>query len=45
MGDFEYEKSYNKKKEWLREAHKKIKSSKKMQELYHKVMGTEEEAA
>ncbi len=42
MGDPEYEKEYLEKKKRLREMHKRLKNSREIQEIYHKLMGYEE---
>lgn len=42
MGDPEYEKEYLERKKRLREIHRKLKDSKEIQEIYHKLMGCEE---
>ncbi|MFW6225808.1 MAG: hypothetical protein ACOC3V_02465 [bacterium] len=41
MGDVDYEKSYFEKKKKLRVLHQKLKDTKKTQEIYHKIMGSE----
>lgn len=40
MGDSDYEKNYKEKKKKLRELHKKLKDTKGIQEIYHKIMGS-----
>lgn len=42
MGDVEYEKEYNSRKKRLRDMHVKLKNSKEIQEIYHKIMGSAE---
>lgn len=43
MGDPEYEKLYLQRKKNLRNIHSKLKNSKEVQEIYHKLMGSDEE--
>lgn len=43
MGDPEYEKEYIKRKKKLRDMHVKLKNSKEIQEIYHKIMGSTED--
>ncbi len=44
MGDHKYEEEYLERKKKLKEFHKKIKNSRKVQEIYHKLLyGLEEE--
>lgn len=38
MADKNYEKEYLERKKRLREMHKKLKNSKEIQEVYHKIM-------
>lgn len=38
MGDKAYEEEYLERKRRLREMHKKLKNSKEVQEVYHKIM-------
>ena len=40
MVEKDYEKKYLEKKKKLKEFHKNLKNSKEIQELYHKIMGT-----
>lgn len=40
MGDSDYEKSYLERKKKLRQLHKKLKDTKEIQEIYHKIMGS-----
>jgi hypothetical protein len=40
MGDSDYEKSYLERKKKLRQLHKKLKDTKEVQEIYHKIMGS-----
>jgi hypothetical protein len=42
MGDEAYEKEYLARKKRLREMHKKLKQSRELQEIYHKIMGISE---
>ncbi len=42
MGDSEYEKEYLERKKRLRTLHKKLKDTKDVQEIYHKIMGSVE---
>jgi len=44
MGDADYEKEYAKRKKKLKLLHKKLNNpeSKKIQEIYHKIMGSSE---
>lgn len=42
MGDPEYEKEYISRKQKLRELHGKLKDTKHIQEIYHKIMGSNE---
>ncbi len=42
MGDSEYEKEYLERKKKLRGLHKKLKDTKEVQEIYHKIMGSAE---
>ena len=42
MGDSDYEKLYLKRKQELRKMHKKLKNSRDIQEIYHKLMGSDE---
>lgn len=42
MGDADYEKEYLERKQKLRDMHKRLKDSKEIQEIYHKIMGSEE---
>ena len=42
MGDSEYEKLYLKRKQELRAMHKRLKNSRDIQEIYHKLMGSDE---
>ncbi len=42
MGDPEYEKLYLERKKRLRSMHNKLKNSREIQEIYHKLMGSEE---
>ena len=44
MGDPEYEKEYISRKKKLRELHGKLKDTKHIQEIYHKIMGSNETA-
>jgi len=44
MGDQDYENEYNERKKKLRVMHKKLKDSKEIQEIYHKIMGSDESA-
>ncbi len=43
MGDPEYEKEYISRKKKLRELHGKLKDTKHIQEIYHKIMGSVEQ--
>lgn len=45
MGDPEYEKDYISRKKKLRELHGKLKDTKHIQEIYHKIMGSSEAEA
>ena len=45
MGDIEYEKEYNSRKKKLREMHIKLKNSREIQEIYHKIMGSTKDEA
>ena len=40
MGDVEYEKDYLKRKNDLRKLHRRLKETKDIQEIYHKIMGS-----
>ena len=40
MGDLDYEKEYRKRKENLRKLHVRLKDTKHIQEIYHKIMGS-----
>lgn len=40
MGDSEYEKEYLERKKKLRSLHKRLKDTKDVQEIYHKIMGS-----
>ncbi len=42
MGDVEYEKEYAQRKKKLRHLHQKLKDTKHIQEIYHKIMGSSE---
>jgi len=42
MGDPDYEKLYLKRKQELRDMHKRLKNSRDIQEIYHKLMGSNE---
>jgi hypothetical protein len=42
MGDAEYEKEYAMRKKKLRHLHQKLKDTKHIQEIYHKIMGSSE---
>ena len=42
MGDADYENEYLDRKKRLRELHKKLKDTKDVQEIYHKIMGSAE---
>ena len=42
MGDLEYEKEYLKKKKKLKLMYTNLKNSKEIQEIYHKIMGSNE---
>lgn len=42
MGDAEYEKEYMMRKQKLRHLHTKLKDTKHIQEIYHKIMGSNE---
>ena len=44
MGDVDYENDYLQKKQKLRGLHKRLKETKKVQEIYHKIMGSSEES-
>lgn len=43
MGDADYEKAYLEKKKKLRILHQKLKDTKDVQEIYHKIMGSDVE--
>lgn len=43
MGDPDYEKEYLSRKERLRALHSRLKETKKTQEIYHKIMGSNED--
>ena len=40
MGDADYEKAYLERKKRLRDLHKKLRDTKDVQEIYHKIMGS-----
>ena len=40
MGDPEYEKEYLERKKRLRKLHSRLKDTKEVQEIYHKIMGS-----
>jgi hypothetical protein len=40
MGDADYEKNYLERKKRLRVLHQKLKDTKDVQEIYHKIMGS-----
>ena len=40
MGDAEYEKEYLARKKKLRKLHSRLKDTKEIQEIYHKIMGS-----
>ena len=40
MGDSDYEKTYIARKKNLRKLHQKLKDTKEVQEIYHKIMGS-----
>ncbi len=42
MGDAEYEKEYAERKKRLRKLHSRLKETKDIQEIYHKIMGSVE---
>lgn len=42
MADADYEKEYMEKKKRLRQLHSKLKDTKHIQEIYHKIMGSSE---
>lgn len=42
MGDPEYEKEYLKRKKKLRMLHGRLKETKENQEIYHRIMGSQE---
>lgn len=42
MGDPEYEKEYLKRKKKLRMLHDRLKDTKENQEIYHRIMGSQE---
>ena len=42
MGDTDYEKEYLEKKKRLRKLHTRLKDTKEIQEIYHKIMGSAE---
>ena len=44
MGDADYENEYLERKKKLRNLHKKLKDTKDVQEIYHKIMGSSEGA-
>jgi len=43
MGDIEYEKEYLERKKRLRELHSRLKDTKEIQEIYHKIMGSNQD--
>jgi hypothetical protein len=42
MGDTDYENDYLARKKRLRDLHKRLKETKDVQEIYHKIMGSAE---
>lgn len=42
MGDADYEKEYLQRKKKLRDLHTRLKDTKHVQEIYHKIMGSNE---
>ena len=42
MGDVDYEKEYAERKKRLRKLHSRLKETKDIQEIYHKIMGSVE---
>ena len=42
MGDVEYEKEYLDRKKKLRSLHSRLKATKDVQEIYHKIMGSQD---
>ena len=44
MGDTEYENDYLSKKKKLRSLHQKLRETKEVQEIYHKIMGSTEDS-
>jgi len=42
MGDLSYDKEYLERKKRLRVMHQKLKNSKSIQEIYHRIMGSGE---
>jgi hypothetical protein len=42
MGDIDYENDYLARKKKLRDLHKRLKETKDVQEIYHKIMGSAE---
>jgi hypothetical protein len=43
MGDSEYESEYLSRKERLRKLHQNLKRTKEVQEIYHKIMGSDQD--
>jgi len=42
MGDADYEKEYLERKKRLKAMHKSLKNSRRVQEIYHKIMGSQD---
>jgi hypothetical protein len=43
MADNDYEKEYRERKKRLRELHSRLRDTKEVQEIYHKIMGSGED--